>query len=64
MKCIPPKYIFNKTSRKQILMVALQNYTKISFKRLCNKVFSKNFSNRSYANFKITLTYFHIIETI
>ena len=64
MKCIQPKYMFSKTSKKQILMVPLQNYTKIRFKRLFNKVFLKFFSNRPYSNVKITLTYFHIIETI
>ena len=51
------------------MTVALQNYIKMSFKRLYKKLFylflnsfSQHFSNRSYRNIKIILAYFYIIE--
>ena len=66
------KYLFSKTSKKQILTVALENNTKISVKRLYKSLscdflhdfFSQHFSNRPYPNNKIILVYFFIIKTI
>ena len=60
---------------QQILTFALQNYAKISFKRLYKSLynlsylffftnFSQNFSNRPYPTVKIILAYFYIIKTI
>ena len=56
---------------QQILTVALQNYAKISFKRLYKSLYNysylfffTNFSNRPYPTVKIILAYFYIIKTI
>ena len=65
------KYVFSKKSKNQILTVALQNYAKVSFKRLYknlsylffNEFFLQHFSNRPYLNVKIILAYFYIIKT-
>ena len=65
------KYMFNKIPKKQILMAGLQNYAKMSFKRLYKNfsylffsIFLNMLSNSSYPNFKIILAYFYIIKTI
>ena len=56
---------------RQIWTVTLKNYMKMSFKRLSKKpfylflkMFSQDFSNRSYTSIKIILAYFYIIENI
>ena len=63
--------VFSKTSKKQILMFALQNYANISFKRLYKNLsylffqeFLQHFSNGPYPNVKIILLYFYVIKTI
>ena len=61
-----------KQLKKKIVTVVLQNYAKISFKRLYKNLFllifwgisSQHFSKRPYPNVKIILTYFYIIKTI
>ena len=66
------KYVLRKTSKKQILIDALQNYIKISFKRLYTNLsylffheFLRHiFQIDPYANFKKFLAYFCIIKTI
>ena len=63
MKQMQIKYLLNKSSKNQILMVALQNHGKISFKTVCkslsylfyNEFFFKYFSNRPYLKVKILL---------
>ena len=72
MKLMQTKYVFSKTSKKQILTVTLQNYAKINFKRLY-----KNLSYLSFHEFlcnifqtdliknvKTILAYFYFIKTI
>ena len=53
------------------LMVTLQNYAKISFKRLYKNlsflfftIFLQHFSNKPYPDVKIVLACFYIIKTI
>ena len=50
MKCTQLKYVFSKTSKKQILMVALQNYAEINLKRL-HKNLSYLFFHKFFATF-------------
>ena len=69
MKWMQLKYIFSKTSKKQILMVALQSYEKSAskdfMKTFCTHFFSDFFAAffRPYPNVKIILTFSYTIET-
>ena len=48
-------YVFSKTSKKQNLTVALQNYAKISFKRLSfSQYFFVTFSKTFFRNIQQT----------
>ena len=56
MECMQQKYVFSKTFKKQILKVALQNYAKISFKRLYKNLSYLFFTNCFATFFKKTLS--------
>ena len=58
------KYMFSKTSKKQILTVALQITQKSASKDFIKTFSSQHFSNRPYPNVKIILAYFYIIKAI